>query len=121
VAEGACIGLLIPNLFLRVSVDTAVRAAGAQPVPYADAEGAAASDCPVLIVDLDALGGETISSVRALLGTGKVVLAFGPHVRGDLLAGARAAGAVVLPRSAFLQRLPELLETALGQRRSDRA
>jgi hypothetical protein len=114
VAEGARVGLLIPNLFLRVSVDAAVRATGARPVSLADAEQAAASECPVVIADLDALGGEAVASIRALVAARKVVLAFGPHVQGELLAGARAAGAVVLPRSAFLQRLPELLGTALA-------
>jgi hypothetical protein len=114
VAEGVRIGVLVPNLFVRVSVDAAVRATGARPVSLADAEKAVASECPVVIADLGALGGNAIQSVRAIVATGKVVLAFGPHVQGELLAGARAAGAVVLPRSAFLQRLPELLGTALA-------
>jgi hypothetical protein len=50
------------------------------------------------------------------------VLAFGPHVRAEALAAARRAGAVALPRSAFLARLPELLATAVGAARmqSDR-
>jgi hypothetical protein len=42
------------------------------------------------------------------------VLAFGPHVQGEMLAEARAAGAVVLPRSIFLARLPELLVATAG-------
>jgi hypothetical protein len=42
------------------------------------------------------------------------VLAFGPHVKAQMLAASRAAGAVVLPRSVFLARLPELLAAALG-------
>jgi hypothetical protein len=32
-----------------------------------------------------------------------------------MLAAARAAGAVVLPRSVFLTRLPELLAAAVGR------
>ena len=50
------------------------------------------------------------------MGAGKTVLAFGPHVQGEMLAAARAAGAVVLPRSVFLARLPELLAAAVGSR-----
>lgn len=111
-AEGMRIGVLVPNLFVRVSVDAAVRATGGRPVSLADAKQAAASECPVVIADLGELGGDAIPSVRAIVATGKVVLAFGPHVQRELLAGARAAGAVVLPRSAFLQRLPELLAAA---------
>ena len=114
-AEGARIGLLIPNLFMRVPVDASVRAMGANPVPLTSAEQAAASDCPVVIADLEALGGEPVASIGVLVNAGKVVLAFGPHVAGELLAAARTAGAAVLPRAVFLQRLPELLEAATGK------
>ena len=113
--DGTQIGLLVPNLFLRVPVEAATRAAGFRTLPLADAEQASRSGCQVVIADLEALGGDPAVAVRALVSAGKTVLAFGPHVRGEMLAAARAAGAVVLPRSVFLERLPEILAATLGQ------
>jgi len=78
----------------------------------ANAGQVAGSPCRVVIVDLEALGDDPAGAVRSLVAAGRTVLAFGPHVRGEMLAAARAAGAVVLPRSAFLDRLPELLRAA---------
>ena len=115
-AERARVGVLVPNLFLRVPVDAAVRGAGAEPETVAGV-AAAASAPRVLVVDLDALGAEPETAVRALVVQGKDVLAFGPHVKAQMLAACRAAGAVVLPRSVFLARLPELLAAALGPAR----
>ncbi len=112
-AERPRVGVLVPNLFLRVPVEAAVRAAGAEPEAVASASAAAAAP-RVLIVDLEALGNEPEVAVRRLVVQGKDVLAFGPHVKAQMLAACRAAGAVVLPRSVFLARLPELLLVALG-------
>ena len=113
-ADGARVGVLVPNLFLRVPVDAAVRGAGAEPETVAGV-AAAASAPRVLVVDLDALGPDPAVAVRALMAMGKDVLAFGPHVKAQMLAACRAAGAVVLPRSVFLARLPELLAVAFGK------
>lgn len=109
------VGMLVPNLFLRVPVETAVRAAGLRPLPLADSGQASRSACRVVVVDLEALGGDPAAAVRVLAAAGKTVLAFGPHVQGEMLAAVRAAGAVVLPRLVFLERLPELLAAALGR------
>jgi hypothetical protein len=109
VAEGRRVGVLVPNLFLRVGVDTAVQASGAQVVALSGPAPVAAAGCAAVIADLDALGAEPAAAISALVATGATVLAFGPHVQGARLAAARAAGAVVFPRSVFLQRLPELL------------
>lgn len=67
----------------------------------------------LLLVDLDADGAvDAIDRCRTMVPTPRIV-AFGPHVRGDLLAAAREAGAdEVLVRSVFVTRLPELLEPA---------
>ncbi len=113
-ADGPRVGVLIPNLFLRIPIEEAVRARGAGVEVLADAGQAARSDCATVIVDLAALGGDPTASIRALVSAGKTVLGFGPHVQADLLARSREAGAVVLPRSAFLKQLPELLAAALG-------
>jgi hypothetical protein len=115
VGDGTQVGLLVPNLFLRVPVEAAARAAGLRTLPLADAEQASRSGCRVVIADLEALGGDPAVAVRVLVSAGKTVLAFGPHARGEMLAEARAAGAVVLPRSVFLERLPQLLQAAIGE------
>lgn len=112
-AEGPRVGVLVPNLFLRVGVDAAVQASGAQVVGLAG-PASAAGGCVAVIADLDALGSDPATAIRAIAATGATVLAFGPHVQGERLAAARAAGAVVLPRSVFLQRLPELLAAVLA-------
>ena len=112
-AEGPRVGVLVPNLFLRVGVDAAVQAGGGQVVGLAGPASAAAG-CAVVIADLEALGPDPAAAIRAIAATGATVLAFGPHVQGERLAAARAAGAVALPRSVFLQRLPELLAAVLG-------
>ncbi len=109
-AKRARVGLLVPNLFMRVPVEAAVQGR-ADTIPLADADSALRSGCTVVIADLDALGADPAPAVRSMVGAGATVLAFGPHVQGERLAQARAAGAVVFPRSAFLERLPELLAT----------
>ena len=73
---------------------------------------ASAADLVVLDLDtrwLDAPA--AIASLRADPATAAVqIVAFGPHVDGDALTAARAAGADrVLARSAFVKLLPDLL------------
>lgn len=66
----------------------------------------------LLLVDLEADGAiDAIERCRTMVPTPRIV-AFGPHVRDDLFAAAREAGAAeVLPRSAFVTRLPALLQS----------
>jgi len=108
------VAILVPNLFLFVPVEVAVRGAGAQPVPVQEPEAALEEECAVLVVDLAALGEKAPARLAPVCGKGIVVLAFGPHVEGESLAAVRASGAVALPRGAFLPRLPELLKVALA-------
>jgi len=112
--RGTRVAILVPNLFLFVPVEVAVRGAGAQPVTVGEPEAATREGCGVLVVDLDALGEHAAPRLAPLCRSGVVVLAFGPHVEGQTLAAVRAAGAVVLPRAAFFPRLPELLDVALA-------
>ncbi len=67
----------------------------------------------LLLVDLDADGAvDAIDRCRTMVPTPRIV-AFGPHVRADLFTMAREAGAdEVLARSAFVTRLPQLLQSA---------
>lgn len=113
-ARQAAVGVLVPNLFVQVPVDAAIRAAGAVPVPLRSAEDEAVTDCALIVVDLGALGEDIGEAVRALRRSRAEVLAFAPHVGAELLRAARAAGAVAMPRGAFLARLPELLAAGLG-------
>jgi len=113
VADAPRVGVLVPNLFLRIPLETAIRNAGAQPFPLPDAAAALDHGCCGVVLDLDALGGDMAAAVGALTKAAITVLAFGPHVEAERLAAARRAGAVALPRSAFLARLPELLALVL--------
>jgi hypothetical protein len=117
VAESARVALFIPNLFLRVPVESAVRAARLEPHAVTSPEQAGGAGCRVAIFDLEAAGEGAPLAIAALTRAGIAVLAFAPHVRAETLAAARRAGAVALPRSAFLAQLPDLLVTALGASR----
>lgn len=66
----------------------------------------------LLLVDLEADGAiDAIERCRTMVPTPRIV-AFGPHVRDDLFAAAREAGAdEVLARSAFVTRLTALLQS----------
>ncbi len=108
------VAICVPNLFLFVPVEAAVKGAGAVPVAVRQPEEVEHAGCGVLVVDLGELGEAAATRLAPLCRAGVVVLAFGPHVEGPALAAARAVGAVALPRSAFFPRLPELLELALG-------
>ncbi len=112
--EKTSVSVLVPNLFLRIPIEAAVRAFGCLPSVAADVVAAVRALPRVVVADLEVLGDDPAAAVRELTRAGKTVLAFGPHVAGEKLASARAAGAVVLPRSVFLERLPELLRVALG-------
>jgi len=107
------VAILVPNLFTRVPVDTAVRGLEAEPVGVASVAEARASGCRVVVIDLGALDDDSLEGINELA-AGATVLAFGPHVDAPRLAAARRAGAQVLPRGAFLAKLPELLADALG-------
>lgn len=66
----------------------------------------------LVIVELEAPGAlEALRGVRERF-AGVRVVAFAPHVMEDVLESAREAGAEVLPRGAFVKRLPELVASA---------
>ncbi|MFI5166126.1 MAG: hypothetical protein ACHQQS_05875 [Thermoanaerobaculales bacterium] len=119
-AETPRVGVLAPNLFLRIPLEAAIRNAGAQPIALDAPAQALDQNCRAVILDLPAAGDSAPVAIASLIRAGLGVLAFGPHVEGERLAAARRAGAVVLPRGAFLSRLPELLDLALGRTSRDR-
>lgn len=66
----------------------------------------------LVIVELEAAGSvDLIPEVVRRVPDARLV-AFGPHVMEDLLSEADAAGAEVLPRGAFVKRLPEIVAEA---------
>lgn len=80
-----------------------------------DVAGRVRAEQPALvIIDLDARwldGVGVIAALKGAAGTAAIpVVAFASHVRAEVLAAARAAGADrVLARSGFVRQLPELL------------
>jgi len=104
--------VLVPNLFLRVPVEEAVRGIGAQAVFLADLAAAARAGCVLVLADLEALDAEGESSVRSLVSSGAAVVVFGPPAATERLGAMRRAGAVAMPRSLFFQQLPQILASA---------
>ena len=65
-----------------------------------------------MLIDLNLSSGDALAMVRALrqADPGMPVIGYCSHVQDDLKSQALAAGCTaVLPRSAFVQQLPELL------------
>jgi hypothetical protein len=96
------VSLTTRDLFFRSKLTAVIAAAG----------GAITNDdaaCDLAVVDLDESG--VLGRIRALAGRGVPVLAYGSHVRADLLRAAREAGAVAVPNSAVEEKLRELLQT----------
>lgn len=102
------VGILVPNLFLYATVETAVRSLGLRPVRVTADDDPLP---PVVIVDVGAVA---LEQALELSRRGVQVLAFGPHTESRQWAPLRAAGAVVLAKSRFFQELPGLLEKAIG-------
>lgn len=110
---------LISDLIFRSRIEGEARAVGASLVAVARASDAmariSAGDVRMLIVDLDLPPADTSAAIAAARAAGvDRVVAFYPHAQTQLAEAARAQGAdTVLPRSAFVVRLPELLTPAL--------
>jgi hypothetical protein len=64
--------------------------------------------CDLAVLELD--GPESVARIAELVRNGVTVLAFGAHVRPELLTAARAAGAMAVPNSQVVQRLGDLLK-----------
>jgi DNA-binding NarL/FixJ family response regulator len=88
--------------------------------PQAAAERVAQGAVSGVIVDLNHRSGLALGVVQALKTSPSTrrfrIVGFLSHVQADLAASAREAGwDLVLPRSAFSQRLPRLLEELAGK------
>ena len=92
--------LLTTDLLFRSKLDAVVAAAG----------GAVTRDeagCDLAVVDL--ADGARAGRIGDFVGRGIPVLAYGSHVRPELLRAARDAGARAVPNSQVAQTLDELL------------
>jgi len=88
------------DLLFRSKLGAVVAAAGAEVAR--DETG-----CDLAVLELGAP--DALGRIGGLLGKGIPVLAYGSHVRADLLRAAREAGAVAVPNSEVERRLLGLL------------
>ena len=92
-----------PDLMDRGRIDAARPAGDVVHVRF-DAAVERATTGDVVLVDL----GRAPADLAPLVATGARVVGFAPHVDGDELAHAAAAGVEALPRSVFFRRVGEL-------------
>jgi len=94
--------LATQDLIFRSKLGVVVRELGEM------ARDEASSD--VVVLDVEAPGAQ--ERIRGLVERGVAVLAYGPHVRAELLRAAREAGATAVPNSQVEQQLRHLLATS---------
>ena len=112
---------VVDDLFFRSKLESAANAVG---VPlHLSADGSTfatahrARPIDLILIDLNLTGQDAVVIAQALRTTAPQVpvVAFFSHVQTDLEQRAKDAGcAMVLPRSVFVRRLPELLAGSLG-------
>ena len=107
---------IVEDLFFRSKIETTAAQVGTPvcvigaPHPLPDPPGGSAWH--LVIVDLNRSGNDSVEVIRLLRQALPTIpmLGYCSHVEVDLQARALQAGCtLVLPRSAFVQRLPELL------------
>lgn len=86
------------DLFFRSKLAAVVTAEGAELV-------ARDAPCDLVVQDVEAPG--AAERIQGLVAGGVAVLAYGPHVRAELLRAAREAGATAVPNSAVERVLAE--------------
>ncbi|PYS31783.1 MAG: response regulator [Acidobacteria bacterium] len=104
------IAVLIDDLFFSSKISATAQHVGSEVVLCRTAEGVP-PDAARICVDLNASTFDPIEEIRKLkAGHSRPIVAFLSHVQVDLKRKAEEAGAdEVMPRSAFAQRLPEIL------------
>jgi DNA-binding response OmpR family regulator len=115
--SGEEIAALTADLLFAARIRGAAAAAGAQvrlARSAAELESwVAEGSVGRVLVDLELRSADAIDLVRRLRsagGSALEIVAYAPHVEGERIAGARAAGATrVLARSAFVRELPGLV------------
>jgi hypothetical protein len=99
---GKRVFLAAQDLLLRAKLGGAVARAGGEIVKDSAA-------CQLAVVAIEVPG--AVDRIRGLVENGTPVLAYGSHVRADLLRAARDAGATAVPNSEVERRLVALLGT----------
>lgn len=94
--------VLTRDLFFRAKLEAVVRAAGCQPV----------RDGSAWLAVVELTDDASVERIRALVGAGIEVLAFGSHVRAEPLRAARTAGAEAVPNSQVEEMLRRRLTGA---------
>lgn len=104
------IAALVDDLFFTSKISATAKQAGAEVVFCRSAENVPA-DAGRICVDLNASMFDPINEIRKIKATRAApIVAYLSHVQVDLKRRAEEAGAdEVIPRSMFVQRLPELL------------
>ena len=107
---------VVNDLLFRTKIEQAAapQAAEVRVAPDAAAALRAVKEAPgsLVLIDLNLAAAEPLALIRALRQADPTatLIGYGAHVEAALHAAAREAGcASVLARSAFIQRLPELL------------
>jgi len=91
------------DLFFRSKLARVVAAAGAELTRDE-------STCELAVLEIEPAG--STERIKTFVARGTPVLAYGSHVRADLLRTAREAGAVAVPNSQVEERLRGLLSAA---------
>ena len=97
---GKRVYLAARDLVFRSKLGAVAAAAGSETVRDAEA-------CDLAVLDVEAPDAQM--RIRGFVARGIRVLAYGAHVRADLLRAAREAGAVAVPNSQIERALRELL------------
>ena len=106
--------VLVRDLLFSSRISAAARAAGAEAVMLRDPAALGTTPGRRLIIDLN-LAGALEAAVEWKKGQTADVVGFVSHVDAETIAKARAAGIDrILPRSRFVELLPELL-TAIAE------
>jgi DNA-binding NarL/FixJ family response regulator len=117
---------LVDDLLFASRIRAVAERAG-RPIVFAGRDGVVenvrTSRPDVIIIDLDRSSSDPMAAIRELKShadpavSGVRIVGYVSHVRGDLIDAARAAGIdVVLARSAFVMKLPELVAAAPAAR-----
>ena len=104
------IAALVDDLMFSTKISSTAKELGAEVVFCRSAE-MVPSEAARVFVDLNALSFDAVNEIKKIRATHNApVFAFVSHVQVALKRKAEEAGAAeVMPRSAFVQRLPELL------------
>jgi len=104
------VAALVDDLFFSTKISSTARELGSEVVFCRSAE-MVPPDAARICVDLNALSFDAVAEIKKIRAANKTpVFAFLSHVQVELKRKAEQAGATeVMPRSAFVQRLPELL------------